>query len=121
MKKVEEEFNLEDFMKDFVNQANQIIEKSNKDTREIAITSYTVVAEGMRDDFRVVNDQLSEMRDGIKDLNKRFDNLENRFDGLENRFDGLEGRFNGLDDEVDFIKGYLLNNLEPRLVSVERI
>jgi predicted nuclease with TOPRIM domain len=107
------------YLDDFIKAADERIEKSKEETRKIAITSYTVVAEGMRDDFKIVNDQISEMRDGIKDLNTRFDGLENRFDGLENRFDRLEGKVDSHDEQLKFIKNYLIENLEPRIVKIE--
>lgn len=95
-------------LKTFQKETDKTVTRAVKEST----ASYTIVLESVRDDFRVVQDQLSH-------INGRLDGVENRLGSVENRLGGVEERMESLEDETKFIKNYLLDNLEPRLVLVE--
>lgn len=65
--------------------------------------SFCIVLENSKDEARIYQDQLNT-------LAQKIDKMDTKF---ENRFDDLE-------DEVKFIKNYLVENLDPRVEVLER-
>lgn len=102
-----------------INEVKKENEKSFKDLNiknleiEERILSRTeVLLENMRDDNRIYQDQINELRDGVKSLDIKVTKIDYKVNNLENRMDGLE-------DDTKFIKKYLMNNLEPRISIIE--
>ncbi len=123
----EKQVDIQKFLNDFAKSTKILIEDTvnvavgksiseirieNKEMEDRIINRTEVLLENMRDDNRIYQDQINELRDGVKSLDIKVTKIDYKVNNLENRMDGLE-------DDTKFIKKYLMNNLEPRISIIE--
>lgn len=78
-----------------------------------------VVIESMRDEFKVYGDSIVDLNAKFGKISGRLDSIDNRLDGIDNRLDGIDGRLHHLEGDVEQIKTYIFDNVEPRMYKIE--
>ncbi len=114
MSKQEVEEIQEKLLTKFVAQVSDIFDEKLKQSR----VEYAVMLEQKVDEMGVYQDQINTIGSKIDNMDKKF---ENRFDALEAKVDNLENRIMEVEDDTKAIKNYLMDNLEPRVNTLESV
>ena len=81
---------------------------------------------GLSDKFDRMSNRLDTMDNRFDGIDSRLDSIDNRLDAIDSRLDSIDGRLDGIDGrlyhlegDVEQIKTYIFDNVEPRMYKIE--
>jgi chromosome segregation ATPase len=77
--------------------------EENKNLEERMTRHFEVVLEGIRGDFKVFGEGLSDLSRKFDGLDEKVDNLSSKVEVLTIRVDDLSGKVDGLSERVDVL------------------
>ena len=76
--------------------------------------------------FDRMSNRLDTMDNRFDGIDSRLDSIDNRLDAIDSRLDSIDGRLDGIDGrlyhlegDVEQIKTYIFDNVEPRMYKIE--